>query len=202
MSTEKTEQPTKVKTGMVRLSYLYAFKARPSQDGGEPKFSAQLIIPKTDKQTLGDFVRAIKAARVEGAAKLKDKNTGKEAVNLKMPLRDGDKERPNDPNLKGCYFVNATSKNAPQIIDRHKNPITDSTMIKSGDYARVSVNFFAFDGKAKGIACGLNNIQKLKDGPALGGRAEAIDDFNDDFKFDEDADLLAGDDDLNSLLNG
>jgi len=202
MSTEKTEQSTKVITGMVRLSYFYAFKPRAVKEGEEAKYSVQLIIQKTDKQTTSDFVKAIKAARAAGQDKLKDKNTGKESLNLKMPLRDGDKERPNDPALKGCFFINATSKNPPQIIDRHKHLITDSTLLKSGDYARVAVNFYAFDGRSKGIACGLNNIQKLKDGPALGGRAEAIDDFKDDFQFDEDEDLLAGEDELDSLLNG
>jgi hypothetical protein len=39
----------------------------------------------------------------------------------------------------------------------------------------------------RGIACGLNNLQKLKDGESLGGRVSAEVDFADPF---EDDDLL------------
>lgn len=53
-------------------------------------------------------------------------------------------------------------------------------------YARVSLNFFAFNSNGnKGIACGLGNIQKVRDGEPLGGKSTAADDFatlaDDDF---------------------
>ncbi len=54
--------------------------------------------------------------------------------------------------------------------------------IYSGIYARFSINFYAFNTNGnKGIACGLNNVQKLADGEALGGKSRAEDDFNDSY---------------------
>ena len=48
------------------------------------------------------------------------------------------------------------------------------------DYGRISVNFYYFENESKGIAVGLGNIQKRKDGEALGGtRTTADDDFGD-----------------------
>ncbi|MDB1768752.1 DUF2815 family protein, partial [Eggerthella lenta] len=66
------------------------------------------------------------------------------------------------------------------------NPIIDRSEVYSGVYARVSINFYAFNSNGnKGIACGLGNIQKIRDGEPLGGRTNAADDFatdvDDDF---------------------
>lgn len=63
--------------------------------------------------------------------------------------------------------------------------------VYSGCYARVSLNFYAFNTNGnKGIACGLGNIQKVDDGERLGGGASAEEDFDfeevdaeDDFLF-------------------
>jgi hypothetical protein len=78
--------------------------------------------------------------------------------------------------------VNANSDTPPEIVDRSREPITDRDEVYSGVYARVSVNFYAFNSNGnKGIACGLSNIQKLRNGPRLGGKSKAEDDFDDDF---------------------
>ncbi|NMC34274.1 MAG: DUF2815 family protein, partial [Veillonellaceae bacterium] len=46
---------------------------------------------------------------------------------------------------------------------------------------------YAFNSNGnRGIACGLNNIQKLRDGEPLGGRSRPEDDFSDQ----EDEDFL------------
>ncbi|ASB66975.1 hypothetical protein S101413_03558 [Bacillus velezensis] len=85
--------------------------------------------------------------------------------------------------------MNASSKTKPGIVDRNLNHIIDSEELYSGCYGRVSINFYAFNTAGnKGIACGLNNIQKLEDGDYLGGRSRAEDDFDalDDFENDGD----------------
>ena len=123
------------------------------------------------------------AAIEEGIAKFGGKKPNKAAITL--PLRDGDTER-EDEAYAGHWFINANSKTAPQIVDKAVKPILDRDEVYSGCYARVSLNFYAFNSNGnKGIACGLGNIQKIKDGEPLGGRSLATDDFttedDDDF---------------------
>jgi hypothetical protein len=175
--------PTKVITGVVRLSYANVWEPK-SINGGAEKYSVSLIIPKSDTKTLSAINEAVNAAIEEGKGKFGGKIPNK-AV-LKLPLRDGDIDRPDDEAYANSYFVNANSNTAPQIVDRNVNPILDRSEVYSGVYARVSINFYAFNSNGnKGIACGLGNIQKIRDGEPLGGRTNAADDFatdvDDDF---------------------
>ena len=76
----------------------------------------------------------------------------------------------------------------PQIVDNNVQPILDRSEVYSGCYGRVSLNFYAFNSNGnKEIACGLGNIQKLRDGEPLGGRSSACDDFTPE----EDEEFLA-----------
>lgn len=172
---------TKVVTGVVRLSYANVWEPA-SINGGTPKYSVSLIIPKSDQKTIDAINAAVDAAIKDGAAKFGGKIPNKAA--LKLPLRDGDIER-EDEAYRDSYFVNANSTTAPQIVDRSVQPILDRAEVYSGCYARVSVNFYAFNSNGnRGIACGLGNIQKVKDGEPLGGRTSAADDFATDLDDD------------------
>ena len=173
---------TKVVTGVVRLSYANVWEPV-SIKGGTPKFSVSLIIPKDDEKTLAAINAAIDAAIQDGVSKFGGKIPNRAA--LKLPLRDGDIER-DDEAYKGSYFVNANSTTAPQIVDRAVQPILDRGEVYSGCYARVSINFYAFNTNGnRGVACGLGNIQKVKDGDPLSGKSSAVVDFttelDDDF---------------------
>ena len=104
---------------------------------------------------------------------------------LKAPLRDGDAERPDDEAYKDSYFINANSATAPGIVDADRNPILEHSEVYSGVYGRASINLYAFNSNGnKGIACGLNNLQKISDGEPLGGKSRAEDDFADDYDDD------------------
>ena len=97
---------------------------------------------------------------------------------IKTPLRDGDVERPDDEAYANAYFLNANSATKPGIVDANRNDILDSSEVYSGVYGRASINFYAFNSNGnKGIACGLNNLQKIRDVEPLGGRMSAADDF-------------------------
>lgn len=173
---------TKVVTGTVRLSYANVWEPK-SINGGKEKYSVSLIIPKSDTKTLEAINTAIDAAITEGLSKFGGKKPNK--ASLKLPLRDGDVERDDDA-YKDSYFVNANSITAPQIVDKHVQPIIDRSEVYSGVYARVSITFYAFNSNGnRGIACGLGNIQKISDGEPLGGKTTAADDFttldDDDF---------------------
>lgn len=185
----KVMNPMKVITGPdTRWSYANVWEAK-SINGGAPKFSVSLIIPKSDTKTVAKIKAAIEAAYHEGEAKLKGNGRSVPALSvIKTPLRDGDTERPDDPAYANSYFVNANSATAPGIVDADRQVILDRSEVYSGVYGRASINFYAFNSNGnRGIACGLNNLQKIKDGEPLGGKARA----EDDFATDNDDDFLA-----------
>ena len=165
---------TKVITGKVRFSYANVWEPK-SINGGDEKYSVSLIIPKADTKTVNDIKSAIEAAKQEGKAKF----GGRVPANLKTPLRDGDIDRPDDEAYKNSYFINANSKDKPQIVDKNVKPILDQSEVYSGCYGRASITFYAFNSNGnKGIACGLGNLQKLADVNALSGRTRAEDEFS------------------------
>ena len=185
----KFNNPTKVITGVnTRWSYVNAWEAK-SINGGAPKFSVSLIVPKSDTRTIEKIKAAIQAAYEEGQGKLKGNGKSVPALSvLKTPLRDGDSERPDDEAYADAYFINANSATAPGIVDANCNPILERSEVYSGVYGRASINFYAFNSNGnKGIACGLNNLQKIRDGEPLGGKSRA----EDDFATEEDEDFLA-----------
>lgn len=181
--------PTKVITGVnTRWSYVNAWEPK-SINGGAPKYSVSLIIPKSDTKTIEKIQAAIQAAYDEGQGKLKGNGKSVPALSvLKTPLRDGDAERPDDEAYADSYFINANSGTAPGIVDADRQPILDRSEVYSGVYGRASINFYAFNSNGnKGIACGLNNLQKIKDGEPLGSKFRAEDDFD----TEEDDDFLS-----------
>ena len=175
--------PTKVVTSVVRLSYANVWEPK-SINGGAEKYSVSLIIPKSDTKTLTAIQKAIDVAIEEGRGKFGGKIPNKSA--LKLPLRDGDIDRPDDEAYANCYFVNANSSTAPEIVDKARDPILNRSEVYSGVYARVSINFYAFNSNGnRGIACGLGNVQKVRDGEPLGGKTSAADDFASDYDGDD-----------------
>nr|DAI13743.1 MAG TPA: DNA helix destabilizing protein [Caudoviricetes sp.] len=170
------ENLTKIVTGKVRFCYVNVFEPTAMNEGDTPKYNICILIPKDDAKTLEKINKAIEAAKQAGKAKLADKN-GKIPSNLKLPLRDGDAERADDPAFENCYFINANSNRKPSIVDHDLNPIMEKEEFYSGCYGRASINFYAFSVSSKGIAAGLNNLQKLEDGEMLAGGSTAEEDF-------------------------
>lgn len=175
----KFMNPTKVITGPSTIfSYLNCWDPKAIQ-GGTPKFSVSLIIPKSDTRTIEKIKTAIQAAYEEGQSKLKGSGKSVPALStLKTPLRDSDLERPDDEAYKNSYFINANSGTAPGVVDADRNPIIDRSEMYSGVRGRASINLYAYNVNGnRGIACGLNNLQKISDGTPLGGKSRAEDDF-------------------------
>jgi hypothetical protein len=172
---------TKMITGKVRLSYAHIWKPRASEEGQDPKYSVCLLIPKSDRDTLMKIKKCVDAARNLGVTNLWN---GKLPPSLKLPLRDGDAERPDSPEYAGHYFLNCNSGQKPGIVSTQRDesgwiPIREESEVYSGCYARASINFFPFSTKGnKGVGAGLNNIQKLADGEPLSGRTRPEDDFD------------------------
>lgn len=170
-----------------RISFANIWEPK-AINGGDEKYSVSCLIPKSDKKTLARIQKAVEAAKEDGKTR---KWSGKIPPNLKLPLRDGDIDRPDDENYEDCYFLNASSKDAPQVVDRKVNPVLDPMMVYSGCYCNVSVNFYAFNANGnRGVAAGLGNIQFVRDGERLSGKASADADF--DALEDDDEDVLGG----------
>lgn len=170
---------TKVLTGEVRLSYVNLTTPRAPQQGGDPKYSVTLLIPKTDAATVANINASMKAAYDDGVSK----KWGGAHPQPKVLLHDGDGLRPSGlpfgDECKGHWVLTASTKNKPQVVgidnlDCELSP----TDIYSGMYARVTINFFAYDtAGSKGVGCGLGNVLKTRDGEALAGGASAASDF-------------------------
>ena len=182
----RVTNPMKVITGPdTRWSYPNVWEPK-SINGGTPKYSVSLIIPKSDTKTVAKIKAAIEAAYQEGQAKLKGNGRSVPPLGaIKNPLRDGDIERPDDPAYANAYFVNANSATAPGIVDADRNPVLTRSEVYSGVYGRASINLYAFNSNGnKGIACGLNNLQRIRAGEPLGGKASAESDFATDAEDD------------------
>lgn len=159
----KMTNPMKVITGPnTRWSYANVWEPK-SINGGTPKYSVSLIIPKSDTKTVAKIEAAIEAAYREGEAKLKGNGKSVPALSvLKTPLRDGDLERPDDPAYAGSFFVNANATSAPGIVDADRNPILTRSEVYSGVYGRASISFYAFNSSGnKGIACALTICRRF-----------------------------------------
>ena len=163
---------TRIMTGKVRLSYVHLCEPYAFQQGQEEKYSATILIPKTDTATLGRIKAAMEAATQRGVEK---QWGGKRPPLINNPLHDGDGTKPSDgtefgEECKGHWVITASSKadRKPGIVDNMCNPIIDQTEVYSGMYARVTMTFFPYSfGGKKGIGCALGNVQKLADGEPL-----------------------------------
>ena len=179
---------TKVVIGPeVRFSYANVWEARAIEEGQTPKYSSALLISKDDKKSLAKIDKAIKAAIQEGVLKFGASfSKGK----VKLPLRDGDEEKPDHEEYQNVMFFNASSVQKPQVVDKDVNPIMDQDEFYSGCYGMASVNFYPFSKNGnKGVAAGLNNVMKVKDGDKLSGGSTAAEDFG-EVEFDDDDDLI------------
>jgi hypothetical protein len=181
-NTNKVNNPLKVITGPdTRWSYANVWEPK-SINGGTPKYSVSLIIPKSDTKTVTKLKAAIEAAYHEGESKLKGNGkTVPPLATIKIPLRDGDVERPDDPAYANAYFINANSATAPGIVDADRNPVITRSEVYSGVFGRASINLYAFNSNGnRGIACGLNNLQLIRAGEPLGAKISAESDFESD----------------------
>lgn len=180
MAEAKKIDPRRVVTSdQVRFSFVNVFEMRKDEESGREAYSIQILIPKTDTETIAKYNAALEHTKAD--AKSAEVWGGKFLASYKVPLRDGDTERDTDkhPEYKGMWFINASTTMKPNIVDAAVAPILDKSQVYSGAYGRVSFGLYPYKQKGGiGIAAGLNNVQKLRDGDPLGGvQAKAEDDF-------------------------
>lgn len=155
-----------------RMAFLNCWK--PSSLYGGQKYSMVALIPKEDVETVNKIHNIIEYVK----GKYVDKWGGSVPENLRIPLHDGDIEKSGNITFKNCYYLNAKSKDAPQIVDQNVKPIVNHGELYSGCYGNVSMIFYAYNHCGnKGIGVWLGNIQKVRDGAPLCGRIHASSEF-------------------------
>lgn len=163
-------------TAYGRLSYAHLFTPHAPNEQAAPKYSATLLIPKSDTATLQRIQAAIQAAVQDGVDRKVFKQAIDPAHTKYPPLRDGDlpndSGEPRGPEFAGHYFIAAKApvKRKPFVVDGNVQPIIDETEIYSGAYVNMAVQFFAYENSGnKGVSASLVGVQKVKDGERLGG---------------------------------
>ena len=167
----------------VRFSYVRVFEPEQFQGVGDSHYSVVLLIPKTDTALIKQINEAVKAeaqAYVASDPKFK----GQVPANFKSPLKDGDDpEKADQAGFAGCYYITAKRKEQhgkPIVIDKSKRPITVKEDMYSGSWGVASLSLYGYNMSSdnRGIAVGLNGIQKVTDDDRLDGGA-SINDFED-----------------------
>lgn len=161
----------KVTTPEFRVSFPSVFKAT-AFENQEPKFSIVMLF---DKKTSLAPLKAL----AKDAIEKKWPDASKRPKGLRSPFRDGDIEKPDTQGYAGCMFIRATSKMRPGVVDQSVQPIIDESDFYAGCYARATLTAYAYDTAGnRGVAFGLQNVQKLRDGEPFSGRSKAEDDFD------------------------
>lgn len=169
-TTENVE--TKVIAGLVRFSYAHVWEPY-AMEGSDLRYSVSLIIPKDNTELIAKIKKAINAALIAGKAKFGNKVTPA----IKLPLRDGDIEKAGDDAYQNSFYIGASSRTKPTIVNALKQPITNEEDFYSGCYGYASINFYVSDKGGIKVCCGLNHLLKAKDGDFLGGKSSADADF-------------------------
>ena len=168
-----------ITTGKVRLSFCHVWQPQTPQNGGDPKYSVTILIPKSDVATINALYAEMEQAKQAGVSNVWG---GTMPPIVKIPLYDGDGVRPSgEPfgaECRGHMVVTASSKTQPQVVDLNVQPILNQAEVYSGCYGRVSLNFFAYNQAGnRGVGCGLNCVQKVADGEPLSGGVSAQEAF-------------------------
>ena len=184
-------------TPVFRISFpkLFVASKMDADDDGPPKFSCSAIwnpekFTTSEKALWSAIFAEMKARSLEVC-----KKEWKSLASDKRGIRNGSEKDGMEGYGEGTRFANLTSKNRPGVIDKDKNEISSDEgnmdEIYPGCYCRATVNVYAYNNKSKGVALGLRNIQKVKDGPRLDNRTDADEDFDEDI----DESWLDGEDD-------
>jgi ssDNA-binding protein len=209
-----SNKSTKVITSICTLSYPHLDKPQKGQkESDEPKYSAALVFTP-EHQATPEGKACIAALQEAAIAAATDKfgaswtlPTGV-VISIADALREQVLSSPfrKDALAKGypagSLFLNVRSAKQPGTVYAHAGndgkpeKVPQDKIVEvfyAGAQVRVSLAAFGYNhGVKKGVSFGLNNIQKIAEGPRFDSRVAAEDDFS--------VDLSQAPADLNSLV--
>ena len=156
-----------------RAAFISLFRATSMKnaDGkdSDPKFSIRACFPPTAD---------IKALKKEAENAAKEKFGDKIPKTLRSPFRLNEELDNPVPGIGDDWVIMSFSAKAdrrPGIVDANLQDIIDEADVYSGAWYRAQVNAYGYDTAGnKGVAFGLQNVQKLRDDDPLGnGRIPA-----------------------------
>lgn len=153
-------------TPRFRVSFANVFRpGKPMKEGEAPKYGVTMLFEKDADLSL------LRQAAHQAAVEDWGADQKEWPKNLRSPFRDqGEKDFAGY--VAGNKFVNATSQQRPGLVDEQVRPIIEESKFYSGCYAIAEVRAFTYDKRGnRGVAFGLQNIQKVADGEPLGGRS-------------------------------
>lgn len=201
-----TEKSAVIYTPEFRVSFPALAQPRPSENG-PPKYSVNMLfkhpskMSAAEKATYDKFLAVVTQGVNDILAK---KGINELPEGFRMPLRDqGPKAAKYDGYEKGAKYGAANTQIKPGVVNRRAIPIVNvAEEVYAGCYAVATVDLYYYNKKGnQGIAFGLFNVQKTRDGEPLGnmGRS-ATEDFQplpeEEGDEDADTDYTAGADDL------
>ena len=181
---------SKVNTPEFRVAFPQVFRPKRNDLNGKDEFSLVALFPK------GADLTPLKEAAETAMIKKWGPDQKKWPKPLRSPFRDqGDREKIKDGKAtlpqgyeKGAIYLNLRSNQRPGIVDQNVQDIIDEADFYGGCWARASINAYAYDTAGnRGVAFGLGNVQKLRDGDAFGNRTKPEDDFSPVANSDTDA---------------
>jgi Protein of unknown function (DUF2815) len=174
---EAKAKKTRIVTARGRAFYANALMVPKANDQGVDKYSIQFLIPK-NSPGVAPILAAVEEAKRAYETKFNGgKKLGEAWAMMQTPLRDGDAElasgKQTDRDYAGHLFFNASSTDKPGLVDKDVQEIVDPREIYSGMFVKIDVNFYPFANKTRGVAAGLNHVQKVGDGEPKSGAGSA-----------------------------
>ena len=173
---------SKIITPKFRVNWPSITKPKLNELSGKEEYSLIAIFePGTDLKPLQ---KAVEEAIMDKWGKDKTKWP----KNMRLPFRKGEEAKKESEDGMSYYpagysekvvWIRLKSVQRPGLVGPDMQDIIDDSEFYSGCYARASVNAYAYDQAGnRGVAFGLNNIQKLAEGEPLSGRPKPQDEFS------------------------
>lgn len=177
-----------IRTCEVRLSYVNLLKPKENKSGAL-KYSVALLFPEgADISLLEKEVDRV--GRERFGAKY---DALVKAEKLRLPFKDQGTNLDDDGEVRpgykaGLVYISASANEdrRPPVVDQDREPLVDMSDVYSGMWARCSIRPFAYDNESRGVAFGIQAVQKIKDDEVLGGGGRV--DVDDEFEVIEDED--------------